>query len=195
MTRFALIPCIFIASACATDDQAVDNVMTDAREIIDATYANAAKEAGPSDSTGVDGVTLGQWLVELAIDELGDLAESNNCEIVGALGGRWTSSNLQYRARIFNLKGAATDNVVGKFIFDINSPTGVIKGRTSRNSEKKNGVQIAGEFMQTAIEAEILQPAPSDEFGNGDVLTLFGEWRRTPHSSGGHMLGVVARCD
>ena len=131
MTRFVLAPSFLLTFACATDSQVIENAEADKRELIDATYASAAKEAGPSSESGEDGAALGQWLVELAIDEMGQLAAQHDCEVVGALGGRWTQSNLQYRARIFDLDGSATDNVVGRFKYNPNQQSGNIKGRTS----------------------------------------------------------------
>ncbi|MAY82173.1 MAG: hypothetical protein CL930_15510 [Deltaproteobacteria bacterium] len=195
MLRFPLLPCLIVVSACATDKQVAENAQADTKELIDATYASAAKEAGPSSDSGDDGAALGQWLVELAIDEMGQMAAQHNCEVVGALGGRWTQSNLQYRARIFDLDGSATDNVVGRFIFNPNQQSGVIKGRTSRRLPAEHRVRISGEFVQNHIEADILYPPPKHSNENGERLTLFGEWNRTPQSAGGHMLGVVARCN
>ena len=195
MTRFVLAPSFLLTFACATDSQVIENAEADKRELIDATYASAAKEAGPSSESGEDGAALGQWLVELAIDEMGQLAAQHDCEVVGALGGRWTQSNLQYRARIFDLDGSATDNVVGRFKYNPNQQSGNIKGRTSRRTPADHRVRISGLFSQNHIEADIIYPAPLKSNENGEFLTLFGEWNRTPQSSGGHMLGVVARCD
>ena len=87
MLRFPLLPCLIVVSACATDKQVAENAQADTKELIDATYASAAKEAGPSSASGDDGAALGQWLVELAIDEMGQMAAQHNCEVVGALGG------------------------------------------------------------------------------------------------------------
>ncbi|MAY82174.1 MAG: hypothetical protein CL930_15515 [Deltaproteobacteria bacterium] len=191
MTRFALIPCFLIASACAPEAQefsATPDSRDMSQEFEDGAERILVNPAGPAGHQA----SLGDMLVDAAIDKTGQLAKQNECEIKGALAAK-VDNNLDFKARMLNLEGDTFGHMKGMFVFGEEKATGRIYASTS-NNDQANRVKLVGDFVNSSIEADMYVATQDGVMSTARELTFFGEWTPNVDRPGALMLGVIADC-
>jgi hypothetical protein len=192
MTRFTLIPCFLIASACAPEAQEF-SATPDSRDMTQGMDDGAERALVNPGSTSPSRNSMGEMLVELAINKTGQLAKQQNCEIVGALAAR-VNNNLNYSARMLSLDGETFGQLDGKFVFSTEKDTGKIYGSTS-NQDQPMRVKMVGDFINSSIEADIHTANQDGMMSAASELRFFGEWEQREDHPGAMMLGVIADCE
>lgn len=191
MTRFALIPCFLIASACAPEAQEF-SATPDSRDMSQVMDDGTERILVNPPTSSPDRTSMGEMLVELAIDKTGQVAKQEGCEIVGALASR-VSNNMEYSARMLDLDGNTFGRLDGKFVFGTQKDAGKIYGSTSKTDQSMR-VKMSGDFLNSSIEADMYIANQQGEMSTTSDLTFFGEWRQREGRAGAMMLGVIGDC-
>ena len=191
MTRFALIPCFLIASACAPEAQEF-SATPDSRDMTQGMDNGTETAAINPGATATPRGSMGDMLVELAIDKTGQVAKQQGCEIVGALASK-VGNNLQYSARMLDLDGDTFARLDGKFVFGNEKDTGKIYGSSSKQDQAMR-VKMTGDFIKSSIEADLYLADQNGVTSDVSELTFFGEWTQREGRPGAMMLGVIGDC-
>ena len=191
MTRFALIPCFLIASACAPEAQEF-SASADSRDMTQGMEDRAERILTNPSPNQTTQVRLGEMLVDLAIDKAGQVAKQEGCDIVGALASK-VDNNMEFNARMLDTDGSTIGRMDGKFVFGTDKGTGRIYASSSSKDEGMR-VKMTGDFYNSSIEADIYVSSQDGVMSTAKELTFFGEWTQREDRRGALMLGVMGDC-
>jgi hypothetical protein len=179
MTRFALIPLAILANACASAEEAQDN-LTDMTHEIQRDIEDLSAESDRSSTH------FGQRVYTIAQEIFSARLQSDGCEMVGAVFGQWQDRSFKLKTELYNASGETVVGMVGGLSYDDNH-SGEL-GAKGYIQDENTIVVMEGDWYRHQLEADLTFNRANDK-----AFRIIGV--KVNRGLGGMMLAAGAHCE